>query len=236
MRVSDLYGTLEGKDVYIVGTGPSMSVFPVEYLRDKACVLLNDAWKYFPTLGPFAFSNTKKFLKSGKTKISSRLVQIVKARLKSDPNPKRDDNHVPWNHEKMYCFSYRQPPWDDVSHFDKKLLWKEPCHYWNIKGGTVAIFAVQFAIMAGAKSILLVGCDCCDLSGEEYVNDKALRFRLKNTKKPLGASLQHNYTAYYKGLLYLADRALRDRGVPVMSCTPFFGLKCPDVQFDWMRR
>lgn len=235
MLISALYGSFVDKDVYLIGTGPSMSVFPKRYLLGKTCVLLNDAWRYFPELGPVAFSNTNVFFRPDKSGRTPPKIRVVKARLKSDPNPERDDNHVRWDDPDRYCFSYREPPWDDASHFDVGRLWAEPCHYWNMRGGTVAIFAVQFAVMAGARSVTMVGCDCCDLDGEEYLSPRALKFRIKNAKGTFKKGLKHDYEAYASGLRYVADRALADRGVSVTSMSPFFGFGHESKQLKMMR-
>ncbi len=231
MLVSDLYGTLRGLDVFIVGTGPSMSVFPLGFLKDRYCILLNDAWKYL-NLGPMAFSNSKQFLKGEQLPPK---IMVVKARLKSDPSPERDDNHVRWGHTRKHCFSYREPPWDDVSHHDKSILWKESCHYWNIPGGSVAIFAVQFAVLAGARSVTVVGCDCCELNGRQYLNKEAFRDRMVRTKR-IDKRLRHNYRAYACGLRYVADRALKDYGVPVVSSSPFFGFGWEELQLGMLEK
>lgn len=226
MKVSDLYvdGPLTDRDVHIVGTGPSMSVFPVELLMGNTCVLLNDAQKYFPKLGPVAFSNNLKFLTD-----CTLPYQVVKARLKfenplsASNNPEEDDNHVRWEDPRYYCFSYREPPWDKVSHHDETTLWKEECYYWAPHGGSVAHFAVQFAMWCGARSITLVGCDCAEIGPLKYVKSK------KQSKLS-----RHNYIAYQYGLLRLSRDAHR-RGVPMVSLTPFFGLGWHIEQFEEMR-
>lgn len=211
MRIRELYGKPEwkGKPVYIVGTGPSMEVFPIKYLEDKYCILLNDAsQRFFPTLRPIAFSNNKKFIEN-----SPCPIRIVKGRLRFDPNPEKDDNHVPWDHPDLYVFSYREPPWDQVSHHDPRILWAEPEHYWNCKGGSVAIFAVQFALLAGFSEIHLVGCDCGEhVCPKPYLEDKA-------DKK----TIYRRYEQYAAGLIRLTQEAATRFNVPVISVTPYPG-------------
>lgn len=162
MRVSDLYNDprLRGQDVYIVGTGPSLSVFPIDLLADRCCILLNDAHKYAPSLGPVAFSNHLKFLNG-----CGCSIQVVKGRLKWQDGAESDCNHCDWNDPYHYVFSYRDKNYEGVSHFDDSQLWAEPDHYWNVKGGSVSLFAMQFAALCGVKSITLVGCDCTDVLG-----------------------------------------------------------------------
>lgn len=224
MRISDLYRSgkapFREQDLYIVGTGPSMTVFPREWLRGKCCVLLNDAQKHMPELGPIAFSNNLKFLTG-----CNLPYQIVKGRLRFDPNPERDDNHCRWDDPGYYVFSYRERPWDGVSHHDPGQLWKEPNHYWNMPRGSVSIFAAQFCLLAGARSITLVGCDSCELGpGAEYLASK------KRT------AVRHDYDAYAAGLMRIKQEALRRFRVPMFTLSPFMGLGREVEQFREIRQ
>ena len=47
--ILQLYGRHPGADIYIVGTGASLRVFPLELLRDKITIGLNQSWKIVPT-------------------------------------------------------------------------------------------------------------------------------------------------------------------------------------------
>jgi len=230
MKVSELYapqGPFVGADVYIIGTGPSMSVFPIATLEDKTCFLLNDACRQFTTLKPVAFSNNLSFLK-----FCTLPYQIVKGRLRFDPHPERDDNHCPWDDPARYVFSYREPTiitgkgeristGDKLSHFDERTLWRDPNFYWNVRGGSVAIFAIQFALYAGVRSITLAGCDCTSVHGNHYVKTKTRNAHY------------HDYPQYAAGLMRMWKEC-QVRGVPLMSLTPFLGLGYHDKQFSEM--
>lgn len=224
MRVSDLYGDgpVRGRDTFIVGTGPSMTVFPLSFLEGKTCILLNDAAKLFPSLGPVAFSNLKDFVDG----VSCPYV-VVKGRLKYQENFERTDNHVPWDHPLMHVFSYRDRRHDPWDHLDDVALWKEQDFYWNIKGGCSAIFALQFALLAGARSVTFVGCDCARLSEQDYIirEDKRQRKFVKR-----------HFHQYAVGAMRVVKSArTRFPGVPIMSLTPFMGLGYHEEQFRELR-
>jgi len=195
-----------------------MTVFPLDYLKDKNCILLNDSWRLFPNLGPIAFSNNKQFL-SG----CGLSIQIVKARLKFEPNMERDDNHVRWNDSEYYCFSYRDRNYDEWDHFDDVALFNEPDHYWNEPGGNASIFCIQFCLLAGVKKIHLVGCDCCVLDKRDYFEGKKGRQR------------KHNYDAYAKGTVRMIREARERFGVPIVQVTPFAGLGREKEQYKEMK-
>lgn len=220
MRVSELYHRppFLGASVFIVGSGPSLTVFPESYLKGELCILLNDTWRYRTRLGPVVFSNNKSFLQGCRHEI-----QIVKSRLKFDGNMERDDNHVAWDDPKYYCFSYRDRKYDKWDHFDEKALWNEPDHYWNTPGGNSAIFCLQFCLLAGVKKIAMIGCDCCGLNRWDYVQDKRRR------------RVKHDYESYARGTMRLIHDA-RDRfGVPVVQINPFAGIGREPAQFEEMK-
>lgn len=217
MKVSELYGRFAGQDCWIVGTGPSLNVFPLDLLKDKTCILLNDAQAHLSGSGPIAFANNVKQLRG-----CNLPYQIVKGRLRFDPHPERTDNHVRWDDPKYHVFSYREPPWDAVSHHDEKQIFAEPDFYWAPNKGSVSAFAVQFAMLAGFRTIYLVGCDCNPLGGVEYVDGK------------IGATMRRKYAAYQYGLLRLHREAIR-RGVSMVSVQPFFGLGWHEHQYQEMQ-
>lgn len=227
MRISDLYSTdlMRGQDVFVIGTGPSLGLYPPEFFNGRFAILLNDCCRYLPDAGPIAFTNNRKFLKWG-----SQLYKIVKGRLRFDPHPERHDNHVPWGSPDYYVFSYRDDRKkyggrDDCSHFDWSRLWLEPDFYINEPGGSVSIFAAQFAAQCGARSIQLVGCDCCEFGDLKYVA----------SKKPRPEQVHHDYDAYSRGMLRLKYETWKRFGIPIVSVQPFVGLGRHEEQFSQIK-
>ena len=216
MKVSDLYANnpLRGQDCYIIGSGPTIDLIDQSVFVDRPCVLLNEAHKAMPGIGPIAFANNKKQLRDCVCPI-----QVVKGRLRFDPNPEQTDNHVPWDSEQYHVFSYRNPPWDKVSHHDDTQLWKEPDFYWAPKDGSVSAFAIQFAVLCGAKSITLAGCDCCHFGGKEYA-DECRRKMI----------VAHNYERYAVGIMRL-KRECKRLGIPLNTLSPFAGFGREQEQF-----
>ena len=216
MKISALYdGPFAGQDVYVVGLGPSMEIFPIQALEGKLCILLNDAHKHFPELGPIAFLNHISFW-SKNPKIHWK---ICRGRFSHMENPERDDNMCPWHSPEFYVFSYRDTRWDEWSLHDPKTLWREPCHYWSGRGGTVVDFVIQFCALAKVRSITLVGVDCAELSDLHYgvaavTTDRTHRVR----NRPQG--LAKDYDAYRNSILFLKERVT----VPIVSLTPFIGI------------
>jgi hypothetical protein len=221
MKVSELYaphGPFNGQEIYVVGTGPSMNVFDRRVLLGKTCLLLNDAQRYFSELGPLAFSNSVRFLEGCELPY-----QIVKGRLKFEEGADRDDNHCAWDSSRYHVFSYRERPWDSVSHHDMSRLWQEPNHYCAVPGGSVSHFALQFAALCGASRIYLVGCDCTPLEHQDYVNGKKFRDR------------KRDYNAYAQGLETIVRSVWERFGISVYTLSPFPGLTRESEQYGRMR-
>ena len=213
MRISELYESspVRGADAVIIGSGPSLGVFPVDWLKGRVCITLNDTHKHLPDwVGPISFSNAKQWSEPFNDNHS---IRIIKGRLRFDPRPEKHDNHVPWFSEDYYVFSYYdRRHGDDRDHFDRAELWREPDYYWNGPGGTVCILATQFALLGGAKSIMIVGCDCCELGGDAYVKGKKQRKFVKR-----------KYHKDAEGMLIMFHEARKRFGVPCVSVTPFAG-------------
>lgn len=233
MRVSELYGKppLAGADVCIVGSGASLDVFPREMIADRVCILLNDTWRHLPGIGPVAFANNRKFLDGCELPY-----QVVKGRYRFERGAERTDNHVSWDHPRYHVFSYREPVikgssgegWkkiktgDQWSHHDERALWAEPDFYWCPKHSCSAVFAAQFAMLAGVRSITFVGCDCCEVGRQTYVSTKQPRDHVRR-----------DFGAYTEGMLRMV-REGRERGIPVVSLQPFMGLTGIDQQYKEM--
>lgn len=222
MEVSLLYDNspARGQDVYIIGSGPSIRVFDTSFLKDKCCILLNRASDHLD-LGPFAFVNNRGFINPNN---QSTTIKVVKAHLKFD-GEEREDNHVTWDHPEYYCFSYTPK--------DRFIKWNElgwttpidPLYYWNIHGGSVATFACQFALLAGAKSITLVGCDCISIGNRNYF-----------TKKSSGPRRNIVYDGYRESLHIMQRIARSQFNVPVMTLWPFCGVGRYDEQLEALER
>lgn len=215
MKVSDLYnGPLQGRHVYIVGSGPSLACWRAEEFARDTCIMLNTAQRYQPW-GPVAFSNHKRFLDGCKLPYQVVKGRLVDSRRKRVKDRIATDNHCRWDDPKFYVYSYRCPyQGDQWDHFDDCALWREPDFYWNVKGGSVSIFALQFAALAGASAITMIGTDCSDL----------IRKYHPQMDKDRGAKqVKHNYDAYARGALRMKKEIWQRFGVRVGFETPWVG-------------
>src|SRR5207244_3206745 len=80
---------------------------------------------------------------------------------------------------------------------------------------SIAQPAVNLAANMGARNIILVGCDNASLLGNHHSHEQHARW--------LGATPDQRYRDYYDGLAEVRS-ILRERGVNVVSVTPFLTL------------
>ncbi|MCB0406184.1 MAG: hypothetical protein KDD51_15490 [Bdellovibrionales bacterium] len=228
-RVSELYGRYTGETIYVVGSGASLRIFPVEFLRDKITIGLNMAWKWAPvrygiTIHPDL--NVPEFLPEQKRPLSLDPITWVTGYEKCRGG--LDPKQLQYAEENFYFFSYHgkpntQPP-EEPSDSGRVLDWVERpsgdnLYVWS----SIAQAGVNLAANMGAREIFLVGCDNGPLSNNHHAGEQHTRWK--------GVSPEHRYRQYREGLQEIRD-VLEKRGVTVLSLTPFLGLSSVEQEFE----
>jgi hypothetical protein len=224
--VSELYGRHAGSDIYIVGTGASMRVFPHSLLEGRITIGLNMAWKQVPvtygvTIHPDL--NIPEFLAG-----ESARPQIIWAvgRRKCEVVLKPDQ--LQYARENFFGFGYdgkpnTQPP-TEPSDAGRNPAWLEKpagdnLYVWS----SIAQTAVNLAANLGARNIFLVGCDNCALSGNHHAHVQHTRWK--------GVAPEYRYRQYEDGMAEVRS-AMRHRRINVVSLTPFVTLREPERDFE----
>lgn len=226
---AELTGIHPGSDIYVVGTGPSLRVFPLEVLQDKITIGLNDAYRFFPvkyavTVHPDLY--VPEFAGQGARPDLTWVVKRQKIESLELPEHRR------YASERFYAFdsegqantqgpgeprdSGRVLDWVRRTTGDFLYLWS-----------SIAQTAANLAANMGAKNIFLVGCDADALGGNDHAHAKPTRWK--------GADPADRYRQYYEGLAEVRG-ALRERGVRLMSLTPFIGSTRADEDFERLCR
>jgi hypothetical protein len=227
-KVQELYGRHPGADVYVVGTGASMRVFPLEYLGGKVTIGLNQAWKLLDTTYAITMRpelNVPEFLEGEAPR--PELVWITKHnKLTSDAQRRFVEEHS----ERFYFFRTEDPsrpapppPPDETgrggvepSQAGRVLDWvRAPADDYLYLWTSISQSAVNLAANMGARNVILVGCDNCALEGNHHAHEQHTFWK--------GADPDHRYHQYYEGLAEMRA-PLRERGVRLLSLTPFLGL------------
>jgi len=200
MRLRELYGRYPGLDLYVVGTGPSMRVFPVEMLAGKLTIGLNQAWKYFdrgfaPTW--MLTAHPEELLKFEEAKARPRTTWIVKKKPPLEHLSLDDPRHYVFGTEEDFGVVRKQP--EDVLFL----------------GRGIQQTAIDLAARMGFKNVFLVGCDMTDLGGEHHGHDQHVRF--------LGWRDRDVYQEYREWTAVVRKTVREAHGVNVLTLSPFLG-------------
>jgi hypothetical protein len=224
-RVSELYDAHPGSDIYVVGAGASLRVFPTRYLEDKITIGLNMAWRSAPTRYGVTIHpdlNVPEFMpgedphpeitwvtKHGKSKVVLNPEQLAYAEqhFYFFESKARKNTAVAW----------------EPSDAGRELDWvRKPCGDNLYQWSSISQTGVNLAANMGAKTIILVGCDNGPLVGNHHAHQQHTRWK--------GVDPDHRYRQYYDGLVEVRQ-ALRQRGVELISMTPFASLLEPEHDF-----
>jgi len=195
MRIQELTDKHKGQDIYIVGTGPSMRVFPVDYLNNKITIGLNQAWRY-SKLSYCITVHPELFLEYQKEK-KNETTWIIKKKTPMEYLELDDPNH--------YVFHTEQENYE--------LLTKQKQNVLFIGRG-VQQTAMHVAYLMGAKNIILVGVDMTDLNGEHHGHNQHVKFH--------GFAPDDVYAEYRKITAKVRSVLLR-KGINTLTLSPFIG-------------
>lgn len=222
--VTELNNLHAGKDIYIIGTGASFRVFPPSFFEGKITIGLNLAWDLIPvnyaiTMVPNL--NFPEFL--GKER-PQNTIWITK-QDKYDPYASPDQQEFADKH--YYFFKtngkFSFTALDEPSEAGRVLDWvKQPTEDYLYLWTSISQTAVNLAANMGAKNIILVGCDNCSLANNHHAQNQHTLWK--------GADPDDRYMQYYQGLREVRA-ALRQRGINLLSLTPFLKLDDPEMDF-----
>lgn len=224
--VSELYGRHPGSDIYIVGTGTSLRVFPLEFLRDKITIGLNQAWKVVPTTYGITMMpklNIPDFIEGERPDPS--ITWVTKPTKIGEQCTPEEIAHADAN---FYGFENAGKAsitgLDEPSETGRMLDWVLQPHPQNLYLWTsISQTAMNLAANMGARNIVLVGCDNAAIGSNHHAHDQHTMWK--------GESPDVRYMQYYEGVAEVRA-ALRTRGVNVISMTPFVKLDAFNLDFE----
>lgn len=229
-QISALYDRHPGADIYIVGTGTSLRVFPLDVLAGKITIGLNQAWKVVNTTYAITMMprlNIPEFIK-GETP-RPKITWITK------PSKLREQctaEEIEFANENFYGFENNGQQsltgLDEPSEAGRVLDWVRHPHPGKLYLWTsISQTAMNLAANMGARNIFLVGCDNAALGENHHAHDQHTMWK--------GEDPNVRYMQYYEGVAEVRA-ALRERGVNVVSLTPFAKLDGADMDFNRLCR
>jgi hypothetical protein len=224
-KVSELNGRHSGADIYVVGTGTSLRVFPLAFLQDRITIGLNRAWELVPVRYCISMVPHLNFPDLLGQPLSADTVWVTK-----------HDKYKPYatveqlaHADRTYYFfrtNGRQSMTllDEPSEAGRMLEWvAKPTEDFLYLWTSISQSAVNLAANMGAKNIILVGCDNAALAENHHAHDQHTLWK--------GVDPNTRYMQYYEGLAEMRT-VLRERAVNLVSLDPFLKLDEPEMDFQ----
>lgn len=224
-NVSELYGRHQGCDIYVIGTGASLRVFPKDFFKGKVTIGLNMAWKMLPVTYGITIHPDLNIPEFMPDEIEHPDIIWVTGHRKC--RNLLTDTQLRYAEEEFYFFNYHgktntQPP-DQPSDSGRILDWvRNPCENNLYVWSSISQAGANLAANMGAKNVILVGCDNMALLNNHHSHHQHTRWK--------GVDPSVRYNQYYEGLVEVRA-ALRERGVNLLSMNPFLSLS--DLEKDF---
>lgn len=226
MRLRDLRDIYSGQEIYIIGSGPTSNIFPMEFLEDKICLSLNDSYKINPSIFPIALMHHQTYCREGNSPhapIHPNFYRIKFPVVKG--TGKHRTENVDWENPYFYFFD-----WSHNIEQIYEMTKDTDCLYYTPEGCSLHA-ALQLAWILGAKTIYTIGCDSTTLGGKHYADYNKNNFR---DDEVLKRGAERNYDSYIKGSLIVQD-FLRRKNINVFNLSPIIGYHMIEYQYDTLK-
>ena len=218
MKIRELRDIYLNQDIYIVGSGPTANLFPLEFLQDKICLSLNDAYKMHPAITPIALMNHQVYAHLEKREGSPYHESFKNIKYPIvKPRSLYGVEKIEWDHPYFYYF--------DRSHDIEKIwkLTKDTDILYYTPEGCALHPALQLCWIFGAKNIFTIGCDSRTLGGKHYAN-----YDKNGMAKE---EVNRSYDSYIYGTLIIQE-FLKIQGINVFNLSPIVGYHRVEYQYE----
>lgn len=224
MRLSQLKHIYRNQDIYIIGSGPTSSLFPYEFFLNKVCMSLNDSYKIDRRITPIAFMHHQVYSRNGNQFSDDYHEYFKDIKYPIIKATGRDRTEaIDWDNPLFYFFDY--------SHIinDIWTITKDTDVLYYTPEGCALQAALQVCWIMGAKNIFLVGCDSRTMGGKHYANYDKNGFR---DDEVLKRSQKRNYDSYIYGMMTIQN-FLQSKGIHVFNLSTILGYHLIDFQYDF---
>jgi len=218
MVLTDLSNTFQGQPIFILGTGPTLSLFPENYFKGKTCILLNNAYKIVKSDGPIGLFHSIDYLYD--TESFGKLMPYAGCQVIDYPIVKLNKNTFDVVSDAKFPFYFYYYS-HEIDAFDANII-SNKIYY--SKDGSSLHAALQVANIMGASEIYICGCDARTFSGNHYGSYPDDGFRAKE-------NVARDYDAYTAGAVSII-KSLYRKGTPVNYLSPLIGYNSLEYQFD----
>jgi hypothetical protein len=196
--ISSLENIHSGEDIYVVGGGKSLDFYPRGLFGSRIVIAVNQAAKYVPC----------NYIVRKENSVCGDVPVIASKHLAGG-------NNLTLN-QADYIFEHNQNELDKIDIGDA-----HPCGNKIIVSWSTITSAIHLAAFMGARAVFLVGHDCALVDGEQTA------FNYYEGVGRLTAA--QDYTQWLAEIapqtLYMRDYLRNEYKIPLISLSPFIGLK-----------
>jgi hypothetical protein len=224
MRLRHLRDIYRGQELYIVGSGPSINIFPKDFLRDKICLSLNDTYKAHPAIQPIALMHHEAYSRTGASEFADfhPLLENIKYPIVKISGKNRvPSEQVDWENPYFYFYDWS---------LDINKIWtmtKDTDELYYTPEGCSLHAALQIAWIMGFETIYTIGCDSRTMGGRHYAAYDKNGFRALET----APNKSRNYDSYVYGTLII-QKFLKEKGIELLNLSSIVGFHLIDLQYD----
>lgn len=213
--IADLWNKHPNTEIYIVGTGASLRVFPIDFFKNKITIGLNQAYKSFPSGGPTynltIHSNElipKDFAAKNQLWVTKQKGSFQKSKLTLRQK------------ERIYWFTSNSDPLD----FSYCYPTITTTNGGQGSGSAARLYvgrgihtaASILGARMGARTLVLVGCDFCPIDNQHHVTDQTVRFH--------GMPPDGVYREYYENFKRVRSIVEKEYNCNILQLNAFAGL------------
>jgi len=204
------------KEIWIFGAGPNLDRLSDDFFDDKISIGINWTFIAFPKCSHFITTHTeppKYLLEKQPTLLKKCILGLPLATGSRHLEPdalgkyKMDPIYFYWQWIQGKSGVFQEYLGSTI----KQIMAKKPCKYICFR--TNIHYAIQIAIVFGAKRIILVGCDAEESDGKTHAQDRDLSsFYKKRQKIP-------SRMKWEKGTKLLAN-GFKPHGIKIFKYSP----------------
>jgi len=155
--IEDYRDIYKGKEIWILGCGPSLDDYPDDFFNDKITIALNEAFVAFPKCNFIIYVHkcVEVYIKKNRPEFMKKSILILPPKAISKQLwltylDSEEAIYMRWN-------GNTKCPKTDFEKAAKYIMEKKSCLYPQY--GTVAHWGVQAAIIMGARKVTMAGCE-----------------------------------------------------------------------------
>ena len=176
--LEDLRDKYKGKEIWVIGGGPSLDEYPIDFFKDKICIGMNWVFSVFLDVGDgvekfstrafysvhehresadWIAEHIPHFLNNCFFLLPPSRIQIGRSRMVWWEDYNKDPYYMRWGPKGISGVRGVQALHQDFIDMVKCIMDKGECHY--VCRGTTLHWAMEVAVVLGAKKIYLVGAE-----------------------------------------------------------------------------